>query len=109
MALTRTVMFSYLCTAPVFWTLSFTVPSMLRAMGDAAFPMRVSIASMFVTRVLISWVLGVYLGWGILGVWIAMYLDWVVRTAFFTPRMLKAGKKQMMREAAAENTHENQA
>ncbi len=34
-------------------------------------------------RILGSWILCVQDGWGAMGVWIAMIIDWVCRTAFF--------------------------
>jgi Na+-driven multidrug efflux pump len=37
-----------------------------------------------------SWFFGVFLNWGLNGIWVAMVLDWLVRGAFFVPRMLSS-------------------
>ena len=50
--------------------------------------MVVSAASMLLWRVGFSWVLCVRLGYGAVGVWIAMVLDWIVRDLFYLPRFL---------------------
>ena len=48
---------------------------------------------MIAFRILGSWILCVQMGWGAIGVWVAMILDWVCRTAFFVTRMI-SGKWQ---------------
>jgi len=53
------------------------------------YPMAVSISTMILVRLLFSYILGIVFGMGIIGVWMAMYLDWVARSAFFIPRMLR--------------------
>jgi len=84
-----TIVISYLLIAPFFWPASFILPACLRATGDVVYPMIVSISTMFSVRILLGFVLGIVLGMGITGVWIGMYLDWVARSAFFIPRMLR--------------------
>lgn len=71
------------------WPASFVLPNALRAANDAQFTMWVGVGSMLIFRVAGSWILCVQLGWGALGVWIAMILDWVCRISFFVPRMLR--------------------
>jgi len=46
---------------------------------------------MILFRIAFSYVLGMGLGWGAIGVWIAMLLDWVGRTAMFVWRY-KSGR-----------------
>lgn len=70
------------------WPASFVLPNALRAANDVQFTMWVGVGSMLIFRVAGSWILCVQLGWGALGVWIAMILDWVCRISFFVPRML---------------------
>ncbi len=67
----------------LLWPTSFTMPNALRAAGDVKFTMVVSIGSMFVFRIGLSIVLGIGLGWGAVGVWAAMVVDWVCRVCFF--------------------------
>ena len=78
--------FFCVCTA-LFWVPSFALPNTLRGAGDARYTMRVSMLSMWICRVLMSYVL-VWLGWGLMGIWVAMVLDWLVRDACFLWRYL---------------------
>ena len=50
--------------------------------GDAKFTMTVSILSMWFVRIALAYLIGVSLHVGLLGVWIAQTLDWVVRAGF---------------------------
>lgn len=79
----------YCFCALVIWPTSFVLPNALRAANDVRFPMIVSIASMWLCRVVASYLLANGLHLGIKGVWIAMVLDWVFRSAFFIARFLK--------------------
>lgn len=73
------------------WPASFTLPNVLRAANDVKFPMITSIVSMVVFRIGLSYVIGVGLGLGALGVWIAMVVDWIARVSCFVGRY-KSGK-----------------
>lgn len=75
----------------LLWGFSFTFPNGLRAANDVKFTMIVSTVSMWVFRIGFSYLLGQYMGLGVLGVWIAMSLDWLVRIIFFAFRF-KTGK-----------------
>ncbi|MDD3429436.1 MAG: MATE family efflux transporter [Oscillospiraceae bacterium] len=68
------------------WPLSFTLPNGLRAAGDAKFTMWVSIFSMWLFRILGGFVLSNYCGFGAVGVWVAMLIDWAVRSTCFVIR-----------------------
>ena len=80
------------------WPISFTLPNTLRAAGDAVFTMGVSLASMFLCRIAASYLLASPWGFGLglLGVWLAMFLDWFVRALFFVLRFLR-GKWKTLR------------
>ncbi|WP_437726326.1 MATE family efflux transporter [Sorangium sp. So ce861] len=59
-------------------TLNLVVINGLRAAGDARFPVGFGVFSMFAVAVGLSWLLGVHLGWGLAGVWVAYAADeWV--------------------------------
>ncbi|MCI8916549.1 MAG: MATE family efflux transporter [Oscillospiraceae bacterium] len=73
----------------IFWPMSFTLPHALRAAGDAKFTMAVSMLSMWTCRIGMSYLLGRGLGLGLLGVWLAMFADWVLRAALFLVRFLR--------------------
>jgi putative MATE family efflux protein len=68
------------------WAISFITPSALRAAGDAKYTSVVSMLTMWLFRVVMGYVLGVVFGWGVLGVWIAMDLEWGVRGIIFLKR-----------------------
>ena len=70
------------------WPLSFTLSNPLRAAGDVKFTMTASIISMWLFRVGSSYVLGVMLGMGVLGVWIGMFIDWAARSVCFVARFV---------------------
>lgn len=70
----------------LIWPLSFSVPSVLKAVGDAKFIMYVSFSSMWIMRVFGAFVFIKLLNVGVEGVWFAMYLDWVVRSILFIYR-----------------------
>lgn len=70
----------------LIWPLAFTLPQALRAAGDTTFTMVVSSVSMWTMRVGFGILLGRYLGFGVLGIWMAMFVDWAMRIAFFLPR-----------------------
>ncbi len=79
-----------LCSTAV-WSLSFGMPNFLRAAGDARFTMMVSIISMLLLRLGLSYLLVYGAGLSLQGVWIAMYADWVARAICFCVRF--AGSK----------------
>ena len=83
--------------AIVFWPLSFVLPNALRAANDVKVTMWVGVGSMLVFRILGSWVLCVQMEQGAVGVWIAMILDWVCRTAFFVTRTVRGSWKTKYR------------
>ena len=77
------------CVVTVFiWPSSFTLPNALRAAGDAKFTMVTSMVSMWVFRIGMSYVLGAWLGMGLLGVWTGMQIDWAVRSLAFVVRFV---------------------
>lgn len=85
------ILTSFAICAAVLWPLSFALPNVLRAAGDAKYTMEVSVFSMWVFRVASSYFFAGTLGLGVLGVWIGMYVDWVCRSLFFVVRY-KRGK-----------------
>ena len=76
--------YSIICA--ILWPLAFALPNALRAVSEVKFTMCVSIISMWIWRIIFSYVLGIYLGLGILGVWIGMSIDWLCRAICFTAR-----------------------
>lgn len=70
----------------LIWPLAFTLPQALRAAGDTRFTMVASTVSMWTLRVGLGVLLGRYFGFGVVGIWMAMFGDWVLRAALFVPR-----------------------
>lgn len=81
--------------AMLMWPVSFVLPNMLRACNDVKFTMLVSIFSMFTFRIGFSYVLGVHMGMGAVGVWIAMVIDWIFRLTLFIGRYVSGRWKQL--------------
>ena len=81
----------------LFWPMAFTLPNSLRAAGDAVFTMVVSLTTMFVCRVALSYVFACSwgLGLGMLGVWLAMFCDWIVRAVCFLWRYWRGSWKKI--------------
>ena len=69
------------------WSFSFITPSALRAAGDSKFTSVSSMLSMWLVRVVLGYVLGVMTPLGIIGVWLAMDLEWGVRSVVFLIRL----------------------
>lgn len=76
---------------PILWQQSFIMPSALRAAGDSNFTSIASLMSMWLLRVILGYILGITLGFGIIGVWVAMIIEWGVRGIIFMLRF--KGKK----------------
>ena len=89
----------------LIWPLSFTLPNALRAAGDAAITMVISMISMWTVRVGLSYVLtfnhffglverfGLPASFGAFSVWFAMIIDWIVRSVCFVGRFASGAWK----------------
>ena len=76
------------------WPASFVLPNMLRACNDVKFTMVIAIFSMFTFRIGFSYIFGVQMEMGAIGVWMAMVLDWIFRVSCFVGRYIKGGWKK---------------
>lgn len=83
---TRQIIIFYAVCCILFWPMSFTIPATFRASGDAKMCMIISVISMWIFRIIFSYILGKYMGLGVFGVWIAMIIDWLFRGACFIIR-----------------------
>ena len=72
-----------------FWATSFTLPNALRAGGDAKFTMSVSIVSMWLFRVILSYIFVLQFHLGLTGVWFGMFIDWICRSLCFLVRFAR--------------------
>lgn len=87
----KEILFWHSVFAIILWPASFTMPNGLRAANDVKYTMTVSIISMWLCRICMSYVLGQFLGLGVLGTWFAMFLDWACRIVAFQIRF-RSGK-----------------
>ena len=86
-ALVRELLLWHCLFATLFYPAGFCTPAALRAAGDVRYPMGVSIASMLVCRVALSYVFVLGFGWGVLSIWMAIFVDWGVRALLFSLRL----------------------
>ena len=75
-------------TSTLFWCPSFVLPNALKAAGDARYVMIVAICTMWFVRVCSAFLLSYTLGFGPVGVYLAMGLDFLFRGIFYTKRWL---------------------
>ena len=80
------------------WPTSFVLPNALRAANDARFTMTISCISMVLFRIVFGFLLAQQFGMGVIGVWLAMQIDWVFRIICFVWRFLSGvwEKKQLI-------------
>ena len=72
--------------AIIIWPLSFTLPATFRGAGDSKSVMYISLAVMFTCRIALSYVIADWMGIGVFGTWIAMFVDWYVRAGIYVYR-----------------------
>lgn len=65
---------------------SFNLANSLRAAGDVKYTMYVGVFSMIVFRLGSAYLFGVVLKLGVIGVWVAMGMDWLARSVAFVLR-----------------------
>ena len=79
----------------LIWPLSFSLPTALRASGDARFTMATSITSMWLFRIGFSYLFAVVMDLGLHGVWFGMYVDWIFRSTVFIIRFVRGKWKKV--------------
>ena len=72
--------------AVIIWPLSFTLPATFRGAGDSKSVMYISLIVMFTCRIVLSYVIADWMGIGVFGTWIAMFIDWYVRAGIYVYR-----------------------
>ncbi len=79
------------CVFLMVFPTTFILPNGLRGAGDAKFAMVTTIIGMLLFRIGLGHVFGLMLGWGIFGVWLGMFTDWLLRSALYVWR-LRSGR-----------------
>lgn len=80
----------------VAWVASFTLPNTLRAAGDVMWTMVIAIVSMWIFRIGSAYFLSNVFRLGLIGVWIAMTIDWMFRGVCYTVRYRSGKWEQAM-------------
>jgi putative MATE family efflux protein len=86
-----TIMLINLIAQIPLWSISFIMPSALRASGDSKFTSIIAMLSMWLFRIVLGYILGIVCHFGIIGIWLAMNCEWGVRGGIFLWRF--SGKK----------------
>lgn len=81
--MTWTVVIAHAVMMILIWPSGYMLPIVFRGAGDAKFPMVVSIVSMILCRIALSYVFALGFHMGMLGTWAAMFVDWIVKTVIY--------------------------
>jgi putative MATE family efflux protein len=76
------------------WAISFVLSAGLKGAGDTRYTMVTAFVGMWMFRIGLGYILGIVCNVGILGIWIAMYIDWIVRGTLYLFRV--RGNKWIM-------------
>jgi len=71
----------------IAWPISFVLSSGLKGAGDTRYTMVTAFVGMWMFRICLGYILGIICGIGILGIWIAMYADWIIRGIMYLIRL----------------------
>lgn len=86
MEMTKWIVWYHGIVAVLIWPEAFSLANTLRAASDVTYCLIWSVISMWVFRIGFSYIIGVRMGWGVFGVWVAMTIDWAVRAVLFVIR-----------------------
>lgn len=70
----------------ISWVPSFSLPNTLRAAGDVVWTMIIAIVSMWTFRIITAYIFSYAFHLGLIGIWIAMTIDWTFRAVCYTLR-----------------------
>lgn len=76
------IRYNCLCALTI-WPLAFTLPNAIRAAGNVIYTMSISLFSMWVFRILLSWIMVKHFGYGLWAIYICFGIDWLFRTFAF--------------------------
>lgn len=86
----------------ISWVPSFSLPNALRAAGDVVWTMIIAIVSMWTFRIITAYIFSYVFHLGLIGIWIAMTIDWTFRAVCYMLRYRGSKWETIMqkREAA---------
>ncbi|MSR45290.1 MAG: MATE family efflux transporter [Phycisphaerales bacterium] len=70
----------------VFFALAMVIRTGLRGVGDTNACLWITVVSSYCIRLPLAWVLGIWMGYGLLGIWIALCGELVIRGLMFLAR-----------------------
>ncbi|MBR7928031.1 hypothetical protein KBI51_07545 [Aerococcaceae bacterium zg-ZUI334] len=76
-----------------FLGMSFIVSNALRVIGKGSFTTMISLSSMWLYRIGMGYLVGVYFGMGLKGIYLMIMSEWGVRGLIFTHELIKITKK----------------
>jgi len=79
----------------VFFALSMVIRNGLRGVGDTTACLIITVISCYLIRLPLAWALGLWMGWGLLGIWIALSAELVVRGLLFLWRFRSTGWERL--------------
>ncbi len=86
----------FICgTVEGLFAVALVLRQALRGAGDAIWPFIITTVSSYLVRLPAAWFFGVFLGWGIEGVWIGLCTEVVVRAMMFSARFFQGGWKRI--------------
>ena len=88
-AIAKKIIITHSIMVCTIWPISFTLPNAFRAASDVKFPMIIAVISMWIFRVGFSFILAVHFKMGVMGVWVAMFMDWLFRAIIFMIRYFR--------------------
>ncbi len=86
-SLASSVSFIVLIMTSLLWTFAFSTPNLLRAAGDVKFTLVCSIISLFLFRITGAYVFTKIFECGLMGIWLAMIVDWICRSFCYLLRI----------------------
>jgi Na+-driven multidrug efflux pump len=76
-------------TVQFFFGSAIVLAHGMRGAGDTRGPMLLTAVSTYVVRLPLTYLFGITLGWGLLGVWLGMSIELLVRGSIFIARYLR--------------------
>ena len=82
----------FICGATqIFFAISMVVRQALRGTGDTLWVFLITTASSYLVRLPLAWVLGIVLELGLVGIWLGLCGELIVRALLFLARFLQGG------------------
>lgn len=72
---------------PLIWGEGYVIPSATRTAGDVTFTSVFSLATMAIGRMAFGYLFTIPLGFGVMGVWMGQFIEWLIRAVVMTKRL----------------------